>query len=152
MLQDNSETEESGFPLELAEPQALARTNPGPKIGDIACRNCLKNGYASNTHLPLITALKSDTYHWTKQLLGCVLCTLMDTGAAASLLNASTHHKLFSHLPLQQPCTIYLWSLRSLCLVCFMSQSAMAPNTCHRFPSILLSGVPTSWDWTFSHA
>lgn len=30
---------------------------------------------------------------------------LMDTGAAASLLNASTYHKLFSHLPLQQPCT-----------------------------------------------
>lgn len=30
---------------------------------------------------------------------------LMDTGAAASLLNASTYHKFFSHLPLQQPCT-----------------------------------------------
>jgi len=29
----------------------------------------------------------------------------MDTVAAASLLNASTYRKLFSHLPLQQPCT-----------------------------------------------
>ncbi len=39
-------------------------------------------------------------------LLGEVsLLLLMDTGATASLLNASTYHKFFSHLPLQQPCT-----------------------------------------------
>lgn len=31
-----------------------------------------------------------------------------------------------------------------------MFQSTMALNTYHNFPSILLSGVPTSWDWIFS--
>ncbi len=41
-------------------------------------------------------------------------------------------------------------ALKSLCWVFFMFQSAIAPNTCHHFPSILLSGVPTSWDWIFS--
>ena len=41
----------------------------------------------------------------TVQLDEVTLPLLMDTGAAASLLNSSTYYKFFSHLPLEQPAT-----------------------------------------------
>ncbi len=91
------------------------------------CRNCLKKNHfakvcrsapasqasqkrqpsASNdcTEIRHVSAGQTD-FRTCTVLLGKVsLPLLMDTGAAASLLNASTYHKLFSHLPLQQPCT-----------------------------------------------
>ncbi|KAJ8354422.1 hypothetical protein SKAU_G00219890 [Synaphobranchus kaupii] len=41
----------------------------------------------------------------TVQLAEVTLPLLMDTGAAASLLNSSTYYRFFSHLPLEQPAT-----------------------------------------------
>ncbi len=51
------------------------------------------------------SAGQTDFRTCTVLLVKVSLPLLMDTGAAASLLSASTYHKLFSHLPLQQPCT-----------------------------------------------
>ncbi len=109
---------------------ALAHTTPGPKIvlhrdrpagtalKKITSLNVCRSAPATQTSQKLQPSAPNDcteirhvstgqtAFRTCTVLLGEVsLPLLMDTGAAASLLNASTYHKLFSHLPLQQPCT-----------------------------------------------
>ncbi|KAG1938978.1 retrotransposable element [Pimephales promelas] len=91
------------------------------------CRNCLKqNHFAkmcrsapatlpqhtgpppaqhSYTEIRNVTAGQVAFKTCTVQLAEVTLPLLMDTGAAASLLNSSTYFKFFSHLPLDHPAT-----------------------------------------------
>ncbi|KAJ8368319.1 hypothetical protein SKAU_G00083470 [Synaphobranchus kaupii] len=62
-----------------------------------ACSDCTEIRTVSTNHVSFKTC--------TVQLGEVSLPLLLDTGAAASLLNLSTYNKFFAHLPLQQPST-----------------------------------------------
>lgn len=91
------------------------------------CRNCLKQKHFAKmcrsapatppqhtgpppaqhnyTEIRNVTAGQVAFKTCTVQLAEVTLPLLMDTGAAASLLNSSTYYKFFSHLPLEHPAT-----------------------------------------------
>lgn len=65
---------------------------------------------------------------------------LMDMCTAASLLNANSSHKFFSHSPLQQPCTSHCCydSFKIEILdVLTLTQYARALHNCHNFHFVL---------------
>lgn len=91
------------------------------------CRNCLKQNHFAKvcrsapaasgqpvssssaqrtyTEIRTVTAGQVAFKTCTVQLADVTLPLLLDTGAAASLLNATTYHKFFSHMPLASSAT-----------------------------------------------
>ncbi|KAJ8347521.1 hypothetical protein SKAU_G00261100 [Synaphobranchus kaupii] len=101
-----------------------ARAQHFPARGQ-KCRNCLKQNHFAKmccsapaalppamgpppahnnyTEIRNVTAGQVAFKTCTVQLAEVTLPLLMDTGAAASLLNSSTYYRFFPHLPLEQP-------------------------------------------------
>ncbi|KAJ8353780.1 hypothetical protein SKAU_G00213470 [Synaphobranchus kaupii] len=86
--QDSPDDTDAWFPVQQAR-----RRSRTPS----ACSDCTEIRTVSTNHVSFKTC--------TVQLGEVSLLLLLDTGAAASLLNLSTYNKFFAHLPLQQPST-----------------------------------------------